>query len=72
MGEEKGADPSHGENGKKEVSRWEDVTSGEQERQSVDGVCLLEEVVGRWLRVSVVRGTEEESFAAVRGWDGTV
>lgn len=50
MVEEKGEDPSHEENGKKEVSRWEDVTSGEQEWQSAEGGCLLEEVVGGQLR----------------------
>ena len=71
MGEENREDPSHGEDGKKEVSRWEDVTSGEQVWQSVEGVYLLEEVVADGCRVSVVRGPEEESFAAVHGLDGT-
>lgn len=35
------------------------------------GVYLLEEVVADGCRVSVVRGPEEESFAAVHGLDGT-
>lgn len=63
-------DPSHGEDvGKKEVSRWEDVT--EVVVRAVSGGCVF---VGGGTQKTVAglcgqSGPEEESFAAVHGLD---